>query len=238
MKHSFRKPQATFVIPVYNGAAYLAETINACLAQTARLLEIVVVDDGSTDSTPKLMDYFKGVDPKILYFKMPEKVGRSAARNFGIRMATTDILLMLDADDLPMTSRARDTIQFFGKNPGMDLMYGPFFTVDENGIPLEVEEEKVRWHGGEPFSWDRVKETKFTHIGHSTMAFRKKVWETVKYTEGDFSENGIDDWKFQVDAHKAGFKFGVHSALMAQYRVIPKTRDEVKISLLKETCLV
>lgn len=223
-------PRVSFVIPAYNGAAYLAETLDSCLRQSTAALEVIVVDDCSKDSTVEMVEYFRSIDLRVRLIRHDVNKGRSVARNTGISAAKTDILMMLDADDIALPNRVKDTLEFFKKNKDVDLCYSKFHVLDELGA--------IKGYlDAEPFDEARLRETKLMYIGHSTMSFRRRVFDKVQYTDGDYSKHAIDDWKFQMDALKAGFKFGAMRKITAQYRVIPKLRDEKKILELKNACL-
>jgi len=86
----------SIIIPSYNYASYLPEAIRSALAQTHRPIEVIVVDDGSTDDTPQVAASFGDA---IRYIRQPN-AGLSAARNRGIAEATGDLLVFLDADDI------------------------------------------------------------------------------------------------------------------------------------------
>ena len=226
-----RKPKASFVIPVYNGMAFLAETLESCLKQSERNIEIVVVNDGSTDSTARLLNYFQGKDERICAIHLTENRGRCFARNYGIEAARADIIMTLDADDLAYTDRAKLTLREFKKDDKLDIVYGAFHVMDVlSNVEGAVEAHK--------FDWDKVITDGFTYICHSTMSFRKSVFKEVQYTEGEFDKHAIDDWKFQVDCYKRGFRFGHIPKVLGAYRIIPKARDEAKIRELKRQCLV
>lgn len=91
------QPKVSVIIPVYNAELFIAETIGSVLAQTYTNIEIVVVDNGSTDDTAH---WFKeNVNTKIKYYYTQNK-GASAARNFGLSKATGDYIQFLDADDV------------------------------------------------------------------------------------------------------------------------------------------
>jgi len=233
-----KPPKASFVIPVYNGAAYLAETIESCLKQTTENIQIVVVDDCSTDSTDTVIKHYQDKDERILPLKLPENSGRSAARNVGIENASGEIILTLDSDDIALPHRAAHTIQFFKKNPEVDIAFSKFQVLEwaprQDGI---LDWVVAGLMDAPPFDWERLKETKLAYIGHSTMAFRKRVFEKVRYSDGPYSHHGIDDWKFQVDAYRAGLRFGAIPKILGQYRFIRKQRDEMAILKLKEACL-
>jgi len=90
------------IVPVYNGATYLAEAIESVLAQTMRPLEIVVVDDGSTDESGEIAQRFE-----LVRYVRQENAGISAARNRGIKAAQGDVLALLDADDVWLPDKLR-----------------------------------------------------------------------------------------------------------------------------------
>jgi len=89
-------PAVSVVIPLYNKAPYIARALNSVLAQTFQDLEVIVVDDGSTDDGAMVVKGFK--DPKIRLIQQKNQ-GVSAARNRGIEAAQTELIAFLDADD-------------------------------------------------------------------------------------------------------------------------------------------
>jgi glycosyltransferase involved in cell wall biosynthesis len=89
------------VIPVYNGARYLSECIESVCDQTLPATEIIVVDDGSEDDTPKVAD---GWGDRIRYQRISHG-GPGRARNHGARSATTDVLAFIDSDDIWLPSK-------------------------------------------------------------------------------------------------------------------------------------
>src|SRR6478736_2185706 len=90
-------PAVSIVIPAYNYAHYLPETIASVLAQSFARFELLVVDDGSTDNTKAVVQALK--DPRIRYVWQPNR-GLSAARNTGIAECRFNYVAFLDADDL------------------------------------------------------------------------------------------------------------------------------------------
>lgn len=224
------KIKASFVIPVYNGQSFLAQAIESCLKQTEKKIEVIVVDDGSTDNTKRIIDHFAARDKRVVPVFLNQNMGRSHARNEGISVAQGDVVFVCDADDLNVSTRVSDTLNYMKKNPTVDIVYGQFNLLDPVG----------RFQDGYdvmPFDFERVKSDKLTYICHSTMAFKRAVFEKVQYENGEISKCGIDDWVFQVSAHKAGFRFGAIPRLLAAYRHIPKERDERRILEIKETWL-
>lgn len=223
-------PKVSFIIPVYNGSAYIAEAVNSCLSGTLKAVEVIVVDDFSTDATVAILDAIALKDNRLKVIRHGANMGRSAARNTGVAASSTDILLMMDHDDISFPTRAKVIVKAFKQFPDVDIVYSQFQIIDELGkVNAKVD--------CSPFDWEKLKETKLAYIGHSTMAFRKRVFDKVQYTSGDYCKHAIDDWKFQVDAYKAGFKFMPIRKCLSQYRWIEKKRDEAKILELKKSCI-
>ncbi|WP_232676348.1 glycosyltransferase [Nocardioides sp. R-C-SC26] len=117
-----RRPLLSVVVPVYNVEAYLAQALASVLAQTYRDLDVVVVDDGSTDGSGALADELAATDPRVRVVHT-ENRGLGAARNEGIRHARGDLLTFADSDDVvPETAYAALTRQL--RRTGSDLVTG------------------------------------------------------------------------------------------------------------------
>lgn len=89
----------SIIIPIYNGAQFLAHTIHCLQGQTCRNFEVLLIDDGSTDQTAQICLYAAAEDLRFLYFHQ-ENRGVSAARNLGLSQAKGDYITFLDADDI------------------------------------------------------------------------------------------------------------------------------------------
>jgi glycosyltransferase involved in cell wall biosynthesis len=114
-------PRISAVITTYNNASFLAEAIESVLAQTRPLDEILVVDDGSTDETRRVVSAYsdKGVD----YIYQPNQ-GAGAARNLGIRSTRGDLIAFLDADDLWLEEKTRLQDEVLLAQPELALVSG------------------------------------------------------------------------------------------------------------------
>ncbi len=86
------------IIPCYNSADFLHTAMRSVVSQGARITEIIVVDDGSTDETPAVVNALQKEEPRLRYIKQ-ENQGPAAARNHGITAATNELIALLDADD-------------------------------------------------------------------------------------------------------------------------------------------
>jgi hypothetical protein len=109
------RPLVSLVVPSYNVEQYVAEAIDSALAQTYRPLEIVVVDDGSTDSTADVVHAYLG-HPEVVYVHQ-ENRGLAGARNRGIAEARGDVIGLLDADDVWMPQKVERAVAYLGEHP-------------------------------------------------------------------------------------------------------------------------
>ncbi len=129
------------IVPVYNGARFLAEALESILAQTLRPTEIIVVDDGSTDETPQVAAAYAS----HVTYRRQTNAGPASARNHGIGLATGDFLSFLDADDLWRADKLERQMRVLEENPevGFCITYLQNFWTAE----LAHERDRMRDHG-------------------------------------------------------------------------------------------
>jgi glycosyltransferase involved in cell wall biosynthesis len=113
-------PKISVIIPVFNTEKYVARAIESVLSQTLKPAEIIVVDDGSTDNSIEAVRRFL---PKVKIITQQNK-GAGAARNTGIKQASTEYLAFLDADDLWAPQKLHIQTEFHKKNPEIEMVFG------------------------------------------------------------------------------------------------------------------
>lgn len=118
MKHPL--PLISVIIPVYNGERYLAEALESVLAQVYRPLEVVVVDDGSTDASAQVVKRF-GESVTYLY---QAQQGASVARNRGVVWSRGEFLAFLDADDLWVGDKLQRQMQMLLTDSALAMVFG------------------------------------------------------------------------------------------------------------------
>lgn len=109
-------PSVTFVVPLYNKGPYVAATLQSALAQGPHLLEVVVVDDGSTDDGPALVASLQSVDSRVRLVRQ-SNCGVAAARNAGIRHARGSHIAFLDADDILLPGFLATIVRLINRHP-------------------------------------------------------------------------------------------------------------------------
>ena len=107
-------PLVSVIIPLYNAEKYLAETIQNVLNQTYHPIEIIVIDDGSTDKSLSIAASYAGEKVKVF---SQNNSGASAARNYGLREAKGDFIQFLDADDLLSANKIEEQVNLLANNP-------------------------------------------------------------------------------------------------------------------------
>lgn len=110
-------PLITCIVPVYNGERFVGETVDSMLAQTYGPIEVVVVNDGSTDGTAKILGQF---GDRITVVDQ-ENAGQAAARNHGLKVGKGDFFAFLDADDLWLPEKLELQIAFMAAHRDADL---------------------------------------------------------------------------------------------------------------------
>jgi glycosyltransferase involved in cell wall biosynthesis len=132
------KALVSVIVPAFNAAAHLRQTLSSVLAQTYREFEVIVVDDGSSDSTAKIVEEFVARDPRFRLIRQGN-AGVGAARNTAIKRARGKYIAPLDADDLWFPKKLETQVACM-KQSGIDtgLVYCSSSLIDEQGKLLHV----------------------------------------------------------------------------------------------------
>lgn len=117
-------PIVSVIIPTYNHADYLTEAVQSVLDQTYPDFEVVIVNDGSTDNTPEVVQQFD--DRRIEYLEQ-ENRGATAARNAGIRASSGQFMALLDADDILHPEKLQVHVEFLERHPDVGASYNSRF---------------------------------------------------------------------------------------------------------------
>jgi glycosyltransferase involved in cell wall biosynthesis len=220
------------VIPVLNGQDYIALAIGSCLAQNYKDMEVIVVNDGSTDATKRIIDWYHSKDKRIKPIHLEKNLGRGAARNIGNTEAK-GLILVLDADDECAENRFKETQKIY-ENEGDALIYGSCAMID-------CTSKSYQHLLATPFDLKNSLEKKLNFIVHSTLAYPKSVWEKTPYDDGEYSDIGLDDWLFEIKNAQKGVKMIHSEKIFCGYRYnsqgVSKLRDEKKVEELKDAYL-
>jgi len=128
-------PLVSVVIPAYNCAPYVEQSIRSVLNQPLAELEVIVVDDASTDATARVLERLAREDARLRVLSLPQNSGQGACRNRGVRAARGRYLAFLDADDLWLADKLTRQLDFLRRH-GLAFCFCGYGTIDEHGEVL------------------------------------------------------------------------------------------------------
>lgn len=195
----FKQPLVSVIVPVYNGEKYLAEAIESIIKQNYQPLEIIIVDDGSTDKTAEIARQFQ----EVAHYVYQKNSGPSTARNRGIKLAKGELIAFLDADDLWVEGILPKQIDYLQNNSQVEIVKG---RLQNLVTEIDPKTKVLRKKLGKPCV--------SVHIG--SAVYRKSVFEKI----GLFDENlrHSEDVDFLVRIRENQLNLAVIDAVFLLYR--------------------
>jgi glycosyltransferase involved in cell wall biosynthesis len=180
------KNRVSVIIPAYNAAAYLPGAIESVLRQTVPPFEIIVIDDGSEDETPRVLEPYR---QRIIY-QVQNNSGPAVARNRGIEAATGDLIAFLDADDIWLREKLEKQVGYLAKHPHAGLVHSDLFHWDEH-----TGERLLRPCGRCEFSGHCYSKFFFgSRVVPSTVLIRKKCLSATFRFDPDIRRASVEDY--------------------------------------------
>lgn len=168
MEYMTKQPLVSFVMPVYNAEKYLVESIISVLNQTYDNIELIAVNDGSKDSSKKILEEFAKTDKRLIIVDQ-KNTGIVGALNSGIRHASGDYIARVDADDVCFLSRIEKQLPRMLEDPEVVLVCSGFEVIDENS--------EFMYREILPTRDEDIKRAMLLYnpIGHGTVLLRKSA---------------------------------------------------------------
>lgn len=129
------KPLISVIIPIYNCEKWINETIESVLKQTYKELEIIVINDCSTDNSGKIIEEYQKKDSRIKILQNPINKGVADTRNYGISQAKGEYIALLDGDDIWMEEKIEKQL-YIAKKKNADIVYCSYGLINEYGENL------------------------------------------------------------------------------------------------------
>lgn len=177
--------KVSVLISVYNGEAYLREAMQSVFDQTERDIELVVINDGSTDGTDAVIRSF--TDPRLRYVDLPHR-GRVPALNEGLKHCVGEYIAILDADDACLPDRIETQVRcMIEKNLGLCGSWAE--VINESGEIVGIMDYP-------PVNAEHIRSMSLLHnpLIHSTVMVRKSVLDAVGYYRSRHS-HGVEDYE-------------------------------------------
>ncbi len=206
-------PKVDVIIPAYNAAKYLAPALASVEAQTFEDWRILLIDDGSTDSTADVaVPFIERLGKRITYIRQ-ENQGLPAARNAAIRSSSAEYLALLDSDDIWLPSRLAESLAFLDSHPNVGVSHSSVAIVDEAGEILETLDTPQKHSDGRiaPYIYMRK-----VHLRCPTISFRRRCVEMVGLFDETLRATEDRDLWFRIAQH---FEVGFIDKVLAHYRI-------------------
>jgi len=183
-------PEVSVLMPVHNGARFVVEALESILRQTFGNFEFIIVDDGSTDTTPSILRDYAERDRRIVSLRNPENIGIARTLNRGLQVARGKFVARQDADDISLPERLRSQLDVFVNNPRLGFLGSAVQAMDEKGgrgdtIPVPASNTLIRW------------QMLFRNVfKHSTIMLRRSLLEEngLRYNEDFLFAQDYELW--------------------------------------------
>lgn len=187
---SHKNPLVSIIIPCYNQSDYLEETVLSALASDYAPIEIIIINDGSTDGSETIAKKLASENELVRYIRQ-ENQGVEIARNTGIKSAKGKYILPLDGDDLIATNYISKAVEVLEENPQVKVVYCEAKKFGPKG---------EKYWKLKPFDINALARDNMIFV---TALYRKSDWEKI----GGYAEDynlGRADWEFWINMLKDG----------------------------------
>lgn len=228
-------PSVSVIIPLYNSEKYIEETVLSVLNQTYQNFEIIIYDDCSKDKGYDVVKEMEGKDSRIRVFRNSENSGKAKTVNNAFKKVRGNFICILDADDLFAKDKLQKQVEFLGKNPKIDLVYGNMVSFDESGKedfvdaikfrsldrPYEIMKKRARniscWVRERVYRIFIAERGVKRYIPASSVMFRKKILDFGIKMDPNLRNSEDYDFWFNIVGHK--FKIGKLNHITYKYRI-------------------
>ncbi|BCN32545.1 glycosyltransferase family 2 protein [Anaeromicropila herbilytica] len=202
---TFKDKLVSVIMPAFNTEKYIREAIESILNQTYKNLEFIIIDDGSTDNTLKIIMEYAKKDNRILVISR-KNMGLTSSLNDGIKLAHGEYIARMDSDDISATDRFEKQVSYMNQNPDIYLLGTNFNMIYEENISEAARKRYASMHkrSMEKIDKDNVllsinEAQKFIH---PTIMLRREVFDIV----GLYREYKIEDMElyFRIAAYGLG----------------------------------
>lgn len=208
----------SIITPTYNSGKYIRETIDSIHNQGFKNVEHIVVDGLSTDNTEEIVKSFKQI-----HWISEKDNGQSDAINKGFKLATGDIFAWQNADDLYLPMAFETIVNFFERNPNIDVVYGYYQLINQRGEWL-CDVFPIQWN-----KW-LFAHGRFVPL-QPTVFWRRKVFEVVGLLDEKLHFCMDVDYFSRIANN--GFKFALIKEMIGQFRVHDESKTQNSLNKIQ-----
>jgi glycosyltransferase involved in cell wall biosynthesis len=183
-------PKITVVMPVHNAGRFLDAAIRSIVEQTFVELELVIVDDGSTDGSLEISRDWATNDDRIRVFANEERMGHSATSNFAVSLARAELVARMDADDISHSERLARQWQVISRSADVVLVGTLADGIDAEGRPVRSRDR-----------YRIMRRSYFAPFPHGSILFRKDAFNAVSGYAGSAMRVGDQDLYHRLARH-------------------------------------
>ena len=217
----YSSTKISIVLPTHNGARYLKKSLDSCLQQTHSNIELIIVNDGSTDTTVDIIQSFN--DSRIKYISFPTNKGIVAALNKGFSEATGEFITWTSDDNYYAEHAFETMLNVFEKEQHIDFIYTNYYVIDERGKTIKT------GHVENPEGLDMD-----NYVG-GCFLYRRKVYEEI----GDFNAEAflVEDYEYWLRVRAKFcmrklddilYYYRTHETSLTEEHGLDKVQDQVE----------
>ena len=200
----------TVLMPAYNAARFLDESIPSILNQTFNNFEFIIVDDCSTDDTPLIIKKYADLDSRIIYLRNTTRIDHLECRNKALQHAQGTYVAELDADDIALPHRLEAQYKYCLDHPDIALIGGGVQVINEEGVTIG--------HKRPSESFDVIKYRLLLRnpFVHSAIFYKKDIIKKVGGYDPDYLN--AEDYQLYWTLIKHGYRLGNVPEIIIKYR--------------------
>lgn len=200
-----QEPTVTVVTAVHNEAGFVREAVESILKQTWSDFEYLIVDDASSDETPKILATLD--DPRIVVIRLDGQHGAAEARNVALRRARGRYIAIQDADDRSLPARLETEVHYLDRNPEVAMVGAGFVSIDELGRPTRIHVSQC--------------EERQVGLSHGSVMFRRQCVDEVGYYRKSLIRSQDRDFMQRIRDRYETVRL---PRLLQEYRLIGRKR--------------
>jgi glycosyltransferase involved in cell wall biosynthesis len=234
-------PRVTFVVTCHNYGRFLGQSVESLLGQSLRAIEVIVVDDGSSDDTALVLRKWRD-EPRVRVIRHPRALGHIQSLNEGLTLARGEFVGLLAADDYCIaTDGVEQQVSVFDADPGVGFVYSAHWVVDASGRPFRI---------NTPFDSDRVRDGLLefadlafvNYVPHSGTLARRTCHEAFGHYDLSLPYSGdLEMWLRLSSRFRVGYiatplyAYRVHASNMSHAVFSPRGATDDLLRTLRKS---